>query len=163
MSDTTDLAVREAEEPIPNPGMHEHQPRPTDVDDAASKRAERQVATLFGLAALMSILFCVSYFVFSIGEDPDLILGFGASNIMLGLTLGLALLFIGVGAIQWARKLMSDGQRPLSVGFFFSLGHSTIVFLLAIGFTVGIRGLSGAVADDGSWLHSATGLIGPTV
>ena len=58
---------------------------------------------------------------------------------------------------------MTDGQRPLSVGFFFSLGHSTIVFLLAIAFTVGIRGLSGAVADDGSWLHSATGLIGPTV
>ena len=27
---------------------------------------------------------------------------------------------------------MADGQRPLSVGFFFSLGHSTIVFLLAI-------------------------------
>ena len=26
------------------------------------------------------------------------------------------------------RKLMADGQRPLSVGFFFSLGHSTIVF-----------------------------------
>ena len=58
---------------------------------------------------------------------------------------------------------MTDGQRPLSVGFFFSLGHSTIVFLLAIGFTVGVRGLSGAVADDGSWLHSATGLIGPTI
>src|SRR5215470_19340799 len=61
------------------------------------------------------------------------------------------------------RKLMTDGQRPVSVGFFFSLGHSTIVFLLAVGFTAGIRGLSGAVADDGSWLHTATGLIGPTV
>jgi high-affinity nickel-transport protein len=61
------------------------------------------------------------------------------------------------------RKLMSDGRRPLSVGFWFSLGHSTIVFGLAVAFTVGIRGLSGAVADDGSWLHSATGLIGPTL
>jgi high-affinity nickel-transport protein len=61
------------------------------------------------------------------------------------------------------RKLMSDGQRPLSVGFFFSLGHSTIVFLLALVFTVGIKGLSGAVSSDSSWLHSATGLIGPTV
>jgi nickel/cobalt transporter (NiCoT) family protein len=58
---------------------------------------------------------------------------------------------------------MTDGQRPLSVGFFFSLGHSTIVFLFALAFTFGIKGLSGAVADDGSWLHSATGLIGPTV
>jgi high-affinity nickel-transport protein len=61
------------------------------------------------------------------------------------------------------RKLMAEGRRPVSVGFFFSLGHSTIVFLLALVFTVGIKGLSGAVADDGSTLHQATGLIGPTV
>ena len=69
-----------------------------------------------------------------------------------------------IGAIDnTTRKLMSDGQRPLSVGFFFSLGHSTIVFLLAVGLAVGIRGLSGDVSSDGSTLHQATGLIGPTV
>jgi high-affinity nickel-transport protein len=69
-----------------------------------------------------------------------------------------------IGAIDnTTRKLMSEGQRPLSVGFFFALGHSTIVFLLAAAFAVGARGLSGAVEDDGSALHTATGLIGPTV
>jgi len=69
-----------------------------------------------------------------------------------------------IGAIDnTTRKLMTDGQRPLSVGFFFSLGHSTIVFLLAAAFAVGIRGLSGAVKNDSSTLHQATGLIGPTV
>jgi high-affinity nickel-transport protein len=69
-----------------------------------------------------------------------------------------------IGAIDnTTRKLMSDGQRPLSVGFFFSLGHSSIVFLLAIGLAVGVRGLSGDVADDNSTLHTATALIGPTV
>jgi high-affinity nickel-transport protein len=61
------------------------------------------------------------------------------------------------------RKLMTDGQRPLSVGFFFSLGHSSIVFILAAAFAAGIRGLSGAVQNNGSSLHKATGLIGPTV
>ncbi|HSJ20332.1 MAG TPA: Rieske 2Fe-2S domain-containing protein [Nocardioidaceae bacterium] len=95
-------------DPIDNPGLPAHQPRPTDVDEAAEKRAERQVATMFGLAALMSILFVVAYFTFEVGEDPDLFLGLGASNLTLGLTLGLALMLIGVGAIQWARKLMSD-------------------------------------------------------
>lgn len=30
------------------------------------------------------------------------------------------------------RKLMQEGQRPVAVGFFFSLGHSTIVVLLSI-------------------------------
>ncbi|MGD1051450.1 MAG: HoxN/HupN/NixA family nickel/cobalt transporter, partial [Solirubrobacteraceae bacterium] len=36
------------------------------------------------------------------------------------------------------RKLMSEGKRPLSVGFWFSLGHSTIVFLLAFALSIGV-------------------------
>jgi ubiquinol-cytochrome c reductase iron-sulfur subunit len=97
-------------EPIADPGLPEHQPRPTDTDDFLAQRAERQVATLFGLSTLFVLLFCVSYFVFKIGDDPTEILGFGASNVALGVTLGLALLCIGVGMIQWARKLMSDHE-----------------------------------------------------
>jgi nickel/cobalt transporter (NiCoT) family protein len=69
-----------------------------------------------------------------------------------------------IGAIDnTTRKLMADGQRPLSVGFFFSLGHSSIVFLLAVGLGLGVKGLSGGVANDHSALHQATGLIGPAV
>ena len=95
-------------DPIADPGLHEHQPRPTDVDERAEKRAERQIATLFGLSSVFAILFVVSYFVFKVGDEPTIILGYGASNVALGVTLGLALLLIGVAAIQWARKLMSD-------------------------------------------------------
>ncbi len=61
------------------------------------------------------------------------------------------------------RKLMAEGQRPLSVGFFFSLGHSSIVFALGGLVVVGVRGLSGAVEDKSSALHQATGLVGPLV
>jgi len=61
------------------------------------------------------------------------------------------------------RKLMNEGQRPLSVGFFFSLGHSTIVFALGCVVAVGARGVSAAVQDDGSTLHQATGLVGPLI
>src|SRR6476661_234445 len=82
----------------------------TDTDEFLEKRAERQVATLFGLSTIFVILFCVSYFVFKIGDNPTEILGYGASNVALGVTLGLALLCIGVGLIQWARKLMSDHE-----------------------------------------------------
>jgi ubiquinol-cytochrome c reductase iron-sulfur subunit len=63
---------------------------------------------MFGLSSVCAILFVVCYFVFDIGANPDTFLGFGLSNVTLGLTLGLALLLIGIGAIQWARKLMSD-------------------------------------------------------
>jgi nickel/cobalt transporter (NiCoT) family protein len=96
-------------------------------------------------------------------------LGTGAFGIGVGITaytLGMRHAFDAdhIGAIDnTTRKLMTDGQRPLSVGFFFSLGHSTIVFLLAAGFAIGIRGLSGDVSNGHSTLHQATGLIGPTV
>ncbi len=61
------------------------------------------------------------------------------------------------------RKLMSEGKRPLSVGFFFSLGHSTIVFVLAFLLAIGVRALSGPVRNDQSTLHNATNVIGTTV
>ena len=98
----------EGGDPIPDPGLPPHEPRPTDIDKHAEKRAERQVATLFGLSSVFAILFLVAYFVFKVGADPTIIAGYGASTVALGLTLGLSLLFIGIGAIQWARKLMSD-------------------------------------------------------
>jgi ubiquinol-cytochrome c reductase iron-sulfur subunit len=97
-------------DPIADPGLPAHEWRPTDVDERAERRAERQVATLFGLAAVCSVLFVVSYFVFEIGEVTTTIGGLGASTVALGLSLAGALLFIGIGAIQWARKLMSDHE-----------------------------------------------------
>lgn len=97
-----------AEEPIANPGLPAHLPRPTDVDPAAEKRAERQVATFFVISMISAVLFCVAYFALEIGDNPDTFLGKGASTVALGVTLGFALLGIGIGVIQWARKLMSD-------------------------------------------------------
>ncbi len=98
------------EDPISNPGLPEHTWRPTDVDPKAEKRAERQVASLFVLSMVCAVLFLVSYFAFDIGEDHDTFAGLGASNVALGLTLGGALLLIGIGIIQWARKLMGDHE-----------------------------------------------------
>ncbi|HEX6149644.1 ubiquinol-cytochrome c reductase iron-sulfur subunit [Nocardioides sp.] len=95
-------------DPVPDPGHPPHKWRPTDVDERLEKRAERQVATFFALSGLCSVLFVVSYFVFDIGEVVTTVGGFGASHLALGLTLGGALLFGGMGAIHWSRKLMSD-------------------------------------------------------
>ena len=61
------------------------------------------------------------------------------------------------------RKLMADGQRPLGVGFFFSLGHSTIVFALSFLLAVGAKAVEGQLNDDGSTLHNAGGYIGTGV
>jgi nickel/cobalt transporter (NiCoT) family protein len=61
------------------------------------------------------------------------------------------------------RKLMAEGKRPMSVGFFFSLGHSTVVFALAFLFAIGIKALGGQVTDTGSSLHNVTNWIGTGV
>jgi ubiquinol-cytochrome c reductase iron-sulfur subunit len=101
-------------EPIADPGLPAHTWRPTDVDTKAERRAERQVAALFGLSAVCAVLFIVAYFLLDISGQHDAnvrtILGLGASNVALGAALGGALLFIGLGLIQWARKLMSDHE-----------------------------------------------------
>jgi ubiquinol-cytochrome c reductase iron-sulfur subunit len=102
--------VVSAHDPLPDPGLPAHQWRPTDVDPKAAKRAERQVASLFGLAFLGAIGFIASYVIFKVGDHPDTIGNLGASNVMLGLCLAVTLLGMGVGMIQWARKLMSDHE-----------------------------------------------------
>jgi nickel/cobalt transporter (NiCoT) family protein len=61
------------------------------------------------------------------------------------------------------RKLMSEGKRPLSVGFWFSLGHSTIVFALALLISVGVKAFDGPIQNDNSNLHQVTNWIGTLV
>jgi nickel/cobalt transporter (NiCoT) family protein len=61
------------------------------------------------------------------------------------------------------RKLMAEGERPMGVGFFFSLGHSTVVFVLALLFSVGIKALDGPVTHGGSRLHGIASWIGTGV
>jgi ubiquinol-cytochrome c reductase iron-sulfur subunit len=97
----------EPSEPIPDPGLPAHHPRPSDVDPAEEKRLERQVSMMFGAATLLVIACCVAYFTV---DKDDTIFGIGAQNAALGTSLGLALLLIGTGAIQWAKKLMSDHE-----------------------------------------------------
>jgi high-affinity nickel-transport protein len=61
------------------------------------------------------------------------------------------------------RKLMSEGKRPLAVGFFFSLGHSSVVAVLALLLNFGIKALGSQLRNDKSTLHHYTGLIGTSV
>lgn len=95
-----------------NPGLPEHIHRQGDHDEAAARRSERQVATLFGLSMLATVLFVVAYAV--IGKDDDVtipILGkVHALHVALGVTLAVSLLGIGLGAVHWAKTLMSDEE-----------------------------------------------------
>ncbi|MEU4240150.1 HoxN/HupN/NixA family nickel/cobalt transporter [Actinoplanes sp. NPDC026619] len=61
------------------------------------------------------------------------------------------------------RKLMGGERRPLSVGFWFSLGHSSVVFALCLLLGLGVRSLAGQVESDDSTLQNLTGVIGVSV
>ena len=61
------------------------------------------------------------------------------------------------------RKLVHEGKLPLSVGFFFSLGHSSVVFALAILLNFGIGGLDEQVKDSSSHLQDTTNIVGTCV
>ena len=92
------------------------------------------------------------------------IFGFGTG--ILAYTLGMRHAFDAdhIAAIDnTTRKLAGEGKRPLSTGFFFSLGHSSIVFALALLLNFGIRALDDQVRDARSGLHTMTGIIGTTV
>ena len=91
---------------------------------------------------------------------------FGFGTGVLAYTLGIRHAFDAdhIAAIDnTTRKLVDDGKRPLSVGFFFSLGHSTIVFALAVLLNFGIRALNSAVKNDSSSCTPTTGIIGTSV
>jgi high-affinity nickel-transport protein len=92
------------------------------------------------------------------------IFGFGTG--ILAYTLGMRHAFDAdhIAAIDnTTRKLVGDGKRPLSVGFFFSLGHSTVVFVLAVLLNFGIRALDQQVRNDNSGLHNVTSVVGTGV
>jgi len=102
------------------------------------------------------------------GDHPVFTVGVG----ILAYTFGLRHAFDAdhIAAVDnTTRKLIQDHpatgdhRKPLSVGFWFSLGHSTIVFLLTFLLSIGVKALAGQVTDDGSRLHSITGVIGASV
>jgi nickel/cobalt transporter (NiCoT) family protein len=96
-----------------------------------------------------------------------------SSTQVLGVGLGLTAYTLGmrhafdadhIAAIDnTTRKLMAEGKRPVSVGFWFSLGHSTIVFALVALLAMGVRALAGQVEDDSSLLQQITGVVGTAV
>jgi high-affinity nickel-transport protein len=139
-------------------------------------RADRR--SLFGMASFIIALHLMGFGVllglvapkhFQLGGDyPLFTVGVG----ILAYTLGLRHAFDAdhIAAVDnTTRKLMQDNivtgddRKPLSVGFWFSLGHSTIVFALAFLLSIGVKALAGQVENDSSGLHSVTGVIGASV
>jgi high-affinity nickel-transport protein len=61
------------------------------------------------------------------------------------------------------RKLLQQGKRPVGVGFFFSFGHSTVVFLIALALGFAVHTFVDSVVTDDGQLRNIGGLIGTSV
>lgn len=97
------------DEEFTDPGLPEdHRARRADVDPKAAKRAERQVAVLFGISVLGTVLAIWAWSTIDVGADN--IAGTQRSTLFIGLGLTFAMLGIGTGAIHWAKTLMRDHE-----------------------------------------------------
>ena len=97
----------------------------------------------------------------------------GAPGLGIGLGVAVTAWFLGfrhafdadhISAIDnTTRKLMADGKRPLGTGFFFSLGHASVVMAVGAGITVAARAVFGAVVNPDSAFETAGGTAGTLV
>ncbi len=163
--------------PAAPPATAETMPTATGAGGRARRLSRREWVRVGGMAAFVLALHVVGFFTllalvaphhYNLGTDS----GTGQAVFFtagLGITayvLGMRHAFDAdhIAAIDnTTRKLMTEGQRPVSVGFWFSLGHSSIVFGLCVLLSMGVRALAGQVDNDASTLHTVTGLIGTTV
>ena len=127
----------------------------------------RRMGAMFGFIALLHIGGGLLMWRATTGNytlaDGSL---FGWGTAVLAYTLGARHAFDAdhISAIDnVTRKLMSEGKRPLAVGFFFALGHSSVVLALVILLNFGIKAVGTQLKDKNSSLQHYTGLIGLSV
>ena len=93
--------------PSENQVVPAHEPRATDINPKAEKRAEQQVAILFGLSALGSVLLVYSYIF--VEKDVFIFIPVmgnqNAQQLGIGIGMAMSLFFIGMAAIHWAKTL----------------------------------------------------------
>lgn len=129
-----------------------------------------QRRSILGMAATIVILHIVGWGTLLLLVVPDehqvdgAIFGVGLG--VTAYTLGMRHAFDAdhIAAIDnTTRKLVADKQKPITVGFWFSLGHSTIVFVLVGLLTFGVTALARNLEDEDSRLQRWTGVFGTSV
>ncbi len=136
---------------------------------AGLSRAEKaRVAAMYGS---ILVLHALGFFIFVAFVVPAHYKGLGIGVSVLAYTLGLRHAFDAdhISAIDnTTRKAMSerrgtDQPRPLSYGYFFSMGHSTIVVAIGVGIIVAEKTVFAAVSNNNSGLEQFGGLFGTVV
>nr|WP_090274600.1 HoxN/HupN/NixA family nickel/cobalt transporter [Mycolicibacterium komanii]CRL67534.1 high-affinity nickel-transporter, HoxN/HupN/NixA family [Mycolicibacterium komanii] len=127
--------------------------------------------TIAGMGAFVFALHVFGWGVLVFGVAPQHIT-LGSAGVF-GVGLGVTAYLLGVRHAfdadhiavidNTTRKLVGEGTRSMSTGFWFSLGHSTVVFGLAFLLAIGVRAVVGPVQDENSPLLQTLGLVGSLV
>src|SRR6059036_1607120 len=124
-------------------------------------RAERRrLAGFFGSVGLLHLAGWGLLLVYSASHPGFLALG------GLAYTFGLRHAFDAdhISAIDsTTRKLLQAGKKPVGVGFFFSLGHSTVVLLIAVALGLAVRSIVQGVVGGSGALRDIGGAVGTLV
>jgi ubiquinol-cytochrome c reductase iron-sulfur subunit len=98
--------------PIDDSVAPQHAPRATDINPASEKRAEQQIAILFGLSGFGSVLLIYSYIF--VADNVFIFIPImgnqNAQQLGIGIGMAMSLFFIGIAAIHWAKTLMPDKE-----------------------------------------------------
>jgi nickel/cobalt transporter (NiCoT) family protein len=134
-----------------------------EVARALTPSERRRAALMF---VTITALHVIGFGVFLLFVVPSHYRGLGIGVAGLAYTLGLRHAFDAdhISAIDnTTRKLMNEGKRPLSIGYWFSLGHSTIVIAIGVGIVVAEKAVYGAVSNNNSNLEQFGGIFGTVV
>jgi high-affinity nickel-transport protein len=128
--------------------------------DSFDRGERRRLAGFFGGVGLLHVAGWGLLFAAAAGQPTILALG------GLAYTFGLRHAFDAdhIAAIDnTTRKLLQDGRKPVGVGFFFSLGHSTVVFIIAAALGLTVKWIVDGVAGNGGQLKTVGGMLGTVV
>ncbi len=123
---------------------------------ALSRNEKVKIAIIYAALAIVTLLGFSASFV--VGRITVVLAGLGVIAYVFGLRHGVDVDHIAA-IDNTTRKLLQDGKRPLTVGMWFSLGHSTIVVGLILGLVFATRSIAASVPA----LQSAGAIVGTVV
>ncbi|HYB76226.1 MAG TPA: HoxN/HupN/NixA family nickel/cobalt transporter [Nitrososphaerales archaeon] len=107
-----------------------------------SRKEKVKIALIYGALAMITV--CGFFLSFVVGQVTVVLAGLGIIAYVLGLRHGVDADHIAA-IDNTTRKLLQEGERPFTVGMWFSLGHSTIVVALIVGLVAATRSVAASI------------------
>jgi nickel/cobalt transporter (NiCoT) family protein len=142
--------------------------RTTRGGSGSSSQERRSIGAMAAFVLLLHVVgwgvlvFAVAPAGYQLGSTGVLGVGVGLTAYMLGVRHAFDADHIA-SIDNTTRKLVDEGKPAVSTGFWFSLGHSSVVFAASLLLVAGVRSVAGVVQDENSSVSQALGLVGTLV